>query len=379
MTELAIRSAASLPEKIGYAKALAASGMLPAQYQNQPANLLWAIEYGETLGITAMAAITGVHVIERKPSASAALIGGLVRRAGHKLRVTGDNKAATAQIIRSDDPDYTFEVTFTIDDAKTAGLLGKPVWKNYPAAMLKSRAITQVARDACEEVLFGLHYTPEELGAETDAEGNPLRIEQPTEQRAQRSRPTEPPVDEWSTPEPQPAADAKPEPAIEDIEVVDETPVPATAEMAEKKQLTKIRVLCNGLGIRKDADVYAKVGALECVGRTIGSTSELTKVEASRVIDALNAELNEHVKPVPSGAEETAAAIAKLIDESTGIGQLQEVGKELGTERDAGRITPKQADDLTKRWLDRRSVLASDGLAVVEQDTANAHMVGASS
>src|SRR6185312_3022660 len=40
-----------------------------------------------------------------------------------------------------------------------------------PASMLKSRAITQCARDACEEALFGLHYTPEELGAEVDEDG----------------------------------------------------------------------------------------------------------------------------------------------------------------------------------------------------------------
>ena len=37
--------------------------------------------------------------------------------------------------------------------------------------MLKARAITQCARDACEEALFGLHYTPEELGAEVDEDG----------------------------------------------------------------------------------------------------------------------------------------------------------------------------------------------------------------
>ena len=42
--------------------------------------------------------------------------------------------------------------------------------------MLKSRAITQCARDACEEALFGLHYTPEELGAEVD-EGLVVQVE----------------------------------------------------------------------------------------------------------------------------------------------------------------------------------------------------------
>jgi len=170
--------AAALPAKVQYAKALADSGLLPKQYQGWPANVLWAMEYGEMLGLTPMAAITGVHVIEGKPSASAGLISALVRRAGHKLRVKGDSKSATCQIVRADDPDFTFEVTWTLkrnnDDnpsAEEAGLLGKNIWKNYPASMLKSRAITQCARDACEEALFGLHYTPEELGTEVDEDG----------------------------------------------------------------------------------------------------------------------------------------------------------------------------------------------------------------
>jgi hypothetical protein len=136
------------------------------------------MEYGDMLGLSTMAAITGVHVIEGKPSASAGLISALVRRAGHKLRVRGNSKTATCTIIRADDPDYVFEVTWTLrsnkDDnpsAEEAQLLGKQVWRNYPASMLKSRAITQCARDACEEALFGLHYTPEELGAEVDEDG----------------------------------------------------------------------------------------------------------------------------------------------------------------------------------------------------------------
>lgn len=169
------QSTTSLPDMVRYAEHLAEANLLPRQYQQRPANVLYAMEYGRTLGITPLAAITGIHVIEGKPSASAALISGLVRQAGHKLRVRGDDKQAWAQIIRSDDPDYDgYQVTWTIDRAKQAGLAGKDVWKKYPAAMLKARAITEVARDACEEVLFGLHYTPEELGANVDEDGVPM-------------------------------------------------------------------------------------------------------------------------------------------------------------------------------------------------------------
>ncbi|MEU9760241.1 hypothetical protein AB0D98_10835 [Streptomyces sp. NPDC047987] len=186
---------ASLPDKMQYAKALAASGMLPSQYRNQPANLLYALEFADSLGLHPMTAITGVHVIEGKPSASSALISALVRRAGHKLRVTGDDTRAVAQIIRADDPSFTFECTWTMDRARQAGLTGKKVWQNYPAAMLKARAITEVAREACEEALSGVRYTPEELGANVNEDGMPVDA---TVQQLRRVQPGE--ADRWATP-----------------------------------------------------------------------------------------------------------------------------------------------------------------------------------
>jgi hypothetical protein len=174
-TEIAVRrpepQPGTIPAKLAYARALADSGLLPASYRKNPANVLWAAEYAEMLGLPIMAALTGVHVIDGKPTASAGLISGLVRKAKHRLRVTGDDKHAIAEIVRCDDPKFTFRSEWTLDRAKQAELLGKTNWKKYPAAMLKARAITEAARDACEEALFGLHYTAEELGAEVDEDG----------------------------------------------------------------------------------------------------------------------------------------------------------------------------------------------------------------
>jgi hypothetical protein len=120
---------------------------------------------------------------------------------------------ATAQIVRADDPDFTYECTWTLERAEQAGLLqikeGKPwardrngrpaTWEKYTASMLKARAITEVARDACEDVLFGLHYTPEELGAVVNQDGEPVEAEV---QQLRRVQPGE--GDPWTTaPEPQ--------------------------------------------------------------------------------------------------------------------------------------------------------------------------------
>lgn len=161
----------SLEAKVAYAKTLAASGLLPRAYQKNPANVLFALEYGETLGISPIAAMMGIHVIDNKPCASAGLISGLVQRAGHRLRIKGDDKSATCEITRSDDPTNTFTAVWTMERAVKAGLTGKQVWKNYPAAMLRARAITEAARAAASDVLYGLAYTPEELGADSMGDG----------------------------------------------------------------------------------------------------------------------------------------------------------------------------------------------------------------
>ena len=56
-TEVAVRQqAAAIPAKLAYARELANSGLLPAAYRRNPANVLWAVEYGEMLGLPPMAA-----------------------------------------------------------------------------------------------------------------------------------------------------------------------------------------------------------------------------------------------------------------------------------------------------------------------------------
>lgn len=171
-----------LGAKVTYAKHLAQAGLLPKAYHGQPGNVLLAVEMGESLGIPTMTAISSIHIVDGKPTASAGLMSALVRRAGHRLRVTGDDTRAVAEIVRADDPDFTFRSEWTMERAKAAGLTGKGVWKSYPAAMLKARAISEVARDACQEALSGVIYTPEELGAAitVDADGEMVMEAQPT-------------------------------------------------------------------------------------------------------------------------------------------------------------------------------------------------------
>jgi hypothetical protein len=139
---------------------MADSSLLPRHYQKQPANLLIALEYAEAFGISPINAISSVFVIDGKPSASADLIAALVRKAGHRLRVIGDDTQATATIIRADDPEFEYTATWDMAKARQAGLTGKGTWKSYPGALLRARAITEVARMGASDALFGVQYAP---------------------------------------------------------------------------------------------------------------------------------------------------------------------------------------------------------------------------
>jgi hypothetical protein len=194
--------ALELRAAVEYSRTLSESSLLPDQFRKQPANLLWAIEYARTLRVPVMTAITGIHVMKGKPTASAALMTALVRRAGHRLHVRYHHDRddirkcyAEARLVRADDPDGTdpFESTWDYERAQAAELLeirqredgteyahsltekGKASsWMKFGPSMLKARALSEVCRDGAEECLFGLHYTAEELGAQdVNADGMP--------------------------------------------------------------------------------------------------------------------------------------------------------------------------------------------------------------
>jgi hypothetical protein len=191
--EITQYEAAGLDEKMRYVQTLTtAGGLIPSglhdKGQPSPGKVLLVLETGAMLGIHPMAALGGIHIIEGKPSISPGLMSGLVRKAGHKLRVTtsgtikGGDFAATATLTRADDPDFTYSATWTLDRAQRAGLAGKSVWKNYGEAMCKARSISEVVREGAEDVLMGVSYTPEEMGALVTDAGEMVQVpDEPTE------------------------------------------------------------------------------------------------------------------------------------------------------------------------------------------------------
>ena len=194
-----------LDQQINYAKAMAVSNLLPVAYQHHPENVLVALAQGQALGIAPIQAMNQINVIKGKPALSADLIAALVRRAGHRLRVEGDDSYAQATIIRADDPDYIPKpIRWDMERAKRAGLLGNPSWQKYPAAMLRARAISEAARAWANDALYGFIYTPEEL------DNNWLPDSDPDTGEVIHNAPAPAPV-QSQAPQPQPSA---PEPVL---------------------------------------------------------------------------------------------------------------------------------------------------------------------
>jgi hypothetical protein len=184
-SEIAVR-ANGVMEDLQWARAVAQAGIVPAAYKNRPGNLIVAAQLGRALGIHPMIAVNQIYVVDGKPSTSALLISALIRKAGHKIRYEGNTKYATVTIIRHDDPDFEFKVTWELKknsngnpSGEEAGLLQKDNWKKYPAGMLASRALTQCGRVACPEALLGVAHTTEELNPDlgTDEHGGSIQAE----------------------------------------------------------------------------------------------------------------------------------------------------------------------------------------------------------
>lgn len=158
-------------DRLQHAQAVAQSTLIPDGYRNQPANVLWAMDLADALGVPFPQVMQTMAVMRGRMTMSADLMAAVVRRAGHKLRVREQGMSVTAALVRQDDPDYEFTATWDEAKARQAGLWGqRGPWTQYPTQMLRSRAITEVCRQGASDALAGTIYSPDEL---QPAESNP--------------------------------------------------------------------------------------------------------------------------------------------------------------------------------------------------------------
>lgn len=153
------------------ATAVVKSGMAPCDMQKAE-TVAVAIMHGLEVGLTPLMALQRIAVINGRPSIWGDGAMGLVRASGlcefvyEALTGEGDNAAAICRVKRKGEKE-PIERTFSVSDAKRAGLWGKSgPWQQYPKRMLQMRARAFALRDLFADVLGGLYIAEELEGLE---------------------------------------------------------------------------------------------------------------------------------------------------------------------------------------------------------------------
>ena len=133
---------------------------------------------GAELGLPPFASMSGISIIQGKPVLGANLIATLVKN-DPRYDYRPVEHTDTACIIEwKEGGRVVGQSAFTWEEATRAQLTGKDNWKKYPSDMLFARAISRGARRFAPGIFGGSPiYTPDELGAEVDEDGNVLEGE----------------------------------------------------------------------------------------------------------------------------------------------------------------------------------------------------------
>lgn len=271
------------------ARRLVQSSFVPQQYRpknNSPEAIeaaaiesTAAILAGLEIGMSPMASLRAFDNILGTAAPKALTLRAIVQSFGHEMELV--ESTATRAIMRGRRRGATTwqTVTWTFDRAKDLGLTGKDQWKKQPGTMLVARCTSELSRLIAADAILGIGYTSEEItdgadesvpveyAAEPQAEPEP---EKPATRRMSRAKPSAPEPDEPTEPESS-----------------------AGPDMITEPQSKKMHAQFRERGLDRDEALDYCGGV---VGHSITTTKELTKAEASQVIDDLE-RLEENAEP----------------------------------------------------------------------------------
>lgn len=255
------------------AENLVRTSFVPEGFRGKPHEATAAILSGLEVGLSPMAALRSFDVIQGTAAPRAVTLRAIVQSAGHEMEIVESNATRCKMRGRRRGATTWQEVTWTIDRAKSLKLTGKSNWQNQPQAMLVARATSELARLIAADAILGIGYSSEEIADGGTAEAQvATETTAPTTTATRRmSRST---VKRPATEPEQPAE----EPATDEPDAI------------TSPQIKKMAAAMNELGMTDRGMALAYVA--DVIGREVESRNELTKDEASRVIDSLERDLS---------------------------------------------------------------------------------------
>ena len=287
---------------IKLANVIAPTDFVPSEYRDNPPAVAAAILAGRELGIGPMTSLRHVQLVKGVPTLSAEYKRARVLGAGHEfdvLELTTQRCKVSGRRRGSNKP--PLEVMFSMDDAKTAGLLnpsrsGKPgAWQTRPRRMLFARAGSELCDFLFADVVNGLP-TAELVGDGEDGfEGYNEPPDQPAKRTARRRQPGADPTPasgagsangSATTPPDAPAPTAPPARTNGD-----QPPLPGEDEPEPPKRGNGLTGVIQShfrrLGFTDDEREQRLIATGQIAGRDITSTNDLTPDERKAVADTL--------------------------------------------------------------------------------------------
>lgn len=288
------------------AEILARTSFVPKDMMGKPAEIATAMLKGWELGLDPLDALASIYVVHGRVGFYAEFMRRRMIQAGHVFRVveSTDNRCVV-EGSRADNGE-THRAVFTAEQAKRA----KIDIQSYPAEKLVARATSRLVKQAfpdvlsgsliVEDLLDGIVTVESERVDAAPAESAPVqRRRQPRAVKAAAKPAPAPAVDDDLLDDPAPvdetethAAEDRPEPEnpqpdeAPPTDLLDNSPA---EEGITKPQLQKLSILRQKEGYADNddgrADWFAWVQVN--IGRLVGSNKDLTKAEASVLIDVL--------------------------------------------------------------------------------------------
>ena len=160
------------------AEFLSKSTVIPISYQNRPENILICVDLASRMGLSPLAVMQNLYIIQGKPSFSGQAIASLIRSSGQfsnvEVNFVGEEgKDSWGCYVSAERNGKTLKgATVTMKMAHAEGWSKKSgsKWLTMPEIMLTYRAYTFFGRQFAPELMMGLHAVEEleDIGVKTE-------------------------------------------------------------------------------------------------------------------------------------------------------------------------------------------------------------------
>lgn len=133
------------------------SGALPSSIEN-PAQLAMVLTAGVELGFKPVESLNSFYIVAGKVTIYGSSVGALLRQHGYSLEWPEVTNEGVKLVIHPPEGDKrpAHPETYTMEDAKRAGLTGRTNWQKYPSDMMRHKAVSRAVNFYCPEVLKGM-------------------------------------------------------------------------------------------------------------------------------------------------------------------------------------------------------------------------------